>query len=44
MKAFEYLVIKNASDQDIIIAGSNGWELILFKGADAWFKREIIII
>ena len=40
---FEYLVIKSASDAEIINAGSNGWELFLFKGADAWFKRMVVI-
>jgi len=40
---FEYLVLKNASDAEIQNAGSNGWELFLFKGSDAWFRREVII-
>ena len=40
---FEYLVIKNASDAEIIAAGQNGWELFLFKGADAWFKRQVLL-
>ena len=40
---FEYLVIKNATDSEIQAAGQNGWELFLFKGADAWFRRQQII-
>ena len=40
---FEYLVVKVATDAEIISAGQNGWELFLFKGADAWFKRQIIL-
>ena len=40
---FEYLVIKTATDAEIVAAGQNGWELFLFKGADAWFRRQQII-
>ena len=40
---FEYLVIKNATDAEIVSAGQNGWELFVFKGADAWFKRLTIL-
>ena len=39
---FEYLVLKNPSDVEVQQAGSNGWELILVKGGDFWFKRPVI--
>lgn len=39
---FEYLVLKNPSDAEVSAAGANGWILILFKGSDAWFRRETI--
>lgn len=42
-QAFEYLVIKNPSDAEVQSAGLLGWELIGFKGADAWFKRPTIV-
>jgi len=42
-QAFEYLVIKTPSDQEIFDAGLLGWRLILFKGSDAWFERQTIV-
>jgi len=42
-QAFEYLVLKTPSDAEIFAAGLLGWELITFKGSDAWFKRPTIV-
>ena len=42
-EAFEYLVLKNPSDAEITAAGLAGWELILVRGNDVWFKRKTII-
>lgn len=39
---FEYLVLKNPSDQEVLDAGAIGWELVLVKGQDFWFKRPTI--
>lgn len=39
---FEYLVLKTPSDAEVVSAGSFGWELVLVKGNDFWFKREVV--
>ena len=40
---FEYLILNNPSDADIITAGGNGWELVEVAGAKYIFKREIVV-
>ena len=42
-EAFEYLVLKNPSDAEITAAGLAGWEMVLTKGIDVWFKRKTIV-
>lgn len=39
---FEYLVLNNPSDAEVINAGAVGWELVVIKGTSFWFKRPII--
>ena len=39
---FEYLVLQNPSDEEITAAGLVGWELVVIKGQDVWFKRKTI--
>ena len=39
---FEYLVLGNPSNQEVLDAGAVGWELILIKGTSFWFRRPTI--
>ena len=42
MANFEYLVLKIPSDAEVQSAGANGWELVLVKANDFWFRRATI--
>ena len=39
---FEYLVLQNPSDQEVLDAGAIGWELVAIAGQKHWFKRPTI--
>ena len=42
-QVFEYLILNNPSDAEIVSAGDNGWELVTVAGQKYIFKRLKIV-